>query len=296
MKYLALESTNQSKRPNSVSVLNYNESITNQSETQTLVSQVRNQLTNAVTDRENILAQLLESQKPKSNSQSELQACRDLRANAKNLSSQDVLNPDNLLALEQAYGKFVLDNSCREKPYLKSFVSSMDSQIQELNIKAIVGSAFTPKQIMGFQELANQSLEMTDIAGPQIMRSDFSLDNLDSQQLLKMKNMISKLKDGFVAQTLKLFPDLKPAFLKIDKQVSSGADPEKAKFDLSLPKSLLAISRDMTSISLAYTQGNQALAQKNIQAVKPLMIDFYDRLANVGADVKKRLVGATDAD
>jgi len=283
MRYLGLE---QSSKPQSKAVQvrpQVNNALA-QNDTKNLAGNLKSELNLKIAERNSILAQLVQTQNSKS-SISEQDQCRNFRNQIKEIHNQANIDPEQVQELKTNYNKFVVENKLAEKPYLKSFTSFMDGQIQELEAKTKV--EYTPKQAFAMYETKNQALAVIDMVGPEL-----NLDKLNTSELSKMSKTVSKMKEGFSMQATKLFPELKPDFAKIEAQVSQGYDPEKAKLSFEFAKMPLKMANQIVDI----TTGK---AQSPVQAkldLKSTMKDYFERVSSLDADLKKRSVGATDAD
>jgi hypothetical protein len=251
-------------------------------------SALKADLNSKKTERDIIVAQLLQAQNSQS-SKSEQEQCRDLRKKVKDLHQEASPPADQVHSIKEEYTKFVSSKNLDEKPYLRPFVAFMDEQIQELEAKVKV--KYTPKQAMAMYETKNDALAVMDVAG-----ASLNLDALNSSELSKMSKTLTKMKDGFSNQALKLFPDLAPEFKLIDQQVAKSIDPEKAKLDLNLAKKPLEMANLIVAITTSASKGDTSTFGQSKIDLKNSMKDYYERVSHLSADVKKRLVGATDAD
>jgi|GEM_PF-4773980 len=253
------------------------------SEIKSLASNLKTELSNKQTERDIIVAQLLQAQNSKS-AISEQDQCRNLRKQLKDLHQHGSVDPDQFQALQNDYRDFVANKNLDEKRYLRPFVALMDDQIQELWAKSKV--EFTPKQIFAMYETKDQAVSVLDVAG-----ASLNLEQLTASELYKMSKSLKKMRDRFAGQATRLFPELKTFFAKIDDQVSQAIDPEKAKFDFSLARKPADIAKQLVDIT---TGKATPIADAKLE-LKKSMVDYYDNVANLGADLKKRAVGASVA-
>jgi hypothetical protein len=253
------------------------------SEIKSLASNLKTELSNKQTERGIIVAQLLQAQNSKS-AISEQDQCRNLRKQVKDLHQHGSVDPDQFQTLQDDYKDFVANKNLDEKPYLRPFVAFMDDQIQELWAKSKV--EFTPKQIFAMYETKDQAVSVLDVAG-----ASLNLEQLTLSELSKMSKSLEKMRDGFAGQATRLFPELKPVLAKIDDQVSQAIDPEKAKFDFSLAKKPADMAKQIVDIT---TGKATPIADAKLE-LKKSMVGYYDNVANLGADLKKRVVGASVA-
>jgi hypothetical protein len=284
MQYLGIESIKQPKQKALAAQLRPQSSpqLPN-SEIKSLASNLKTELSSKQTERSIIVAQLLQAQNSKS-AISEQDQCRNFRKLVKDLHQQGSVEPEQFQALHDDYKDFVANKNLDEKPYLRPFVAFMDEQIQELWAKTKV--EYTPKQIFAMYETKDQAVSVLDVAG-----AGLNIDQLNPNELAKMSKSLEKMREGFSNQATKLFPDLKPVFSKIDEQVSQAIDPEKAKLDFSLAKKPADMAKQIVDI----TAGKATPVADARLELKKSMIDYYDRVSNLGADLKKRSVGASVA-
>jgi hypothetical protein len=258
-------------------------------ESQNLAGAVRANLSQSIAQRDQILAQLRQSQQSQS-SLSERDQCKNLRKRAKELNESPVPDSKDLFTLEQDYRQFVADNNAGDKPYLKPFLASMDAQIEELNVKKLLGSKITPKVIMEFHSIGDLGTNVMQIVGPGL-----NMENLTPKELSQASKNFSLMRETFTTQATRLFPELGSDFKQIDKQVSKAIDPQKAVFDFSFVKMPLDISASLFNVrSSSNIQDPSALGEDRSKT-KNLMKEYYTHLANLDEDTKKRSVGASVA-
>lgn len=258
-------------------------------ESQNLAGAVRANLSQSIAQRDQILAQLRQSQQSQS-SLSERDQCKNLRKRAKELNESPVPDSKDLFTLEQDYRQFVADNNAGDKPYLKPFLASMDAQIEELTAKTMVSAGITPKIIGEFHSLGDQGVNVMQIVGPGL-----NMENLTPKELSQASKNFSLMRETFTTQATRLFPELGSDFKQIDKQVSKAIDPQKAIFDFNFVKMPLDIASSLMAVKSATSNGDAKLVNQSQLGTKNLMKEYYTRLANLDEDTKKRSVGASVA-